>query len=168
MEKMKNDAFFYKCLRIWNKKNLSQESHPEKDTKNVIVTASFDGVPTSLDTSLPTIQPKRPENIVIDQAHMQLMLRVRAMTQIFGPYIESTDLKKKRKQKWNLGSETTLEGHKIVSIVHLLMINARASKNNQDLKLNSIWSTFKFSDWNTVTRSMINTGNWNKRQRRDF
>ena len=37
---------FYKFVQILKEKHPSQESHHEKDTKNVTLTVSIDGFPT--------------------------------------------------------------------------------------------------------------------------
>ena len=101
-EMEKKYIFFYKCVQILKNASISRKaldsakilnSAEEKDTKNVNLTDSIDGVPISRHTLLHIHQPKRSKKITIDQAHMQLRMKVRVLRHLFGSLFKSTDLK---------------------------------------------------------------------------
>ena len=92
-EKREKIFFHYKCVQTLNKIHPSQESHPEKNTKNIKLTASIDGVPISGHTFLHIIQLKKAKKMLLTKTHMHLRLRVRAMRHLFESSFKSTDLK---------------------------------------------------------------------------
>ena len=136
---MKNNFFFYKCVQFLKKNtSVSRKSLLDRYKKCQFdnFTASIDGVPTSWHTLLQKKQPKRPKRTAIDQAHMQLRLRVRALSLWIFIQVKRSEQLKTKIKPWIRKSSKSLHRH--LFYYFSLLINVKASKEENSM-WNRIW-----------------------------